>query len=58
MALFRLQPEGCQNPGIEGWIYLEGKTAEARDNPVAGAEILLAWSASGEMLAKRLFLLR
>jgi len=23
----RLQPEGCQNPGIEGWIYFEGKTA-------------------------------
>jgi hypothetical protein len=56
--LLCLQLEGYQNPGIEGWSQLEGKTAQARDNPVAGAEILQAWSASGKMLAKRLFLLR
>ena len=35
--LLRPQPEGRENPGVEGWIYLEGKTAEARDNPVAGS---------------------
>jgi len=40
------QPEGRENPGIESWIHVEGKTPEARDNSVAGAEILLAWSVS------------
>ena len=48
-------PERRENLGIEGWVHLEGKTAEACDNPVAGAEVLLAWSADVEMLAKTLF---
>ena len=51
----RGSPERRENHGIEAWIHLERKTAEARDSSVASAKIFLAWGARVEMLAKRLF---